>query len=624
MSWIKSITIENFRLFKKPATFDFAPLTLLTGPNNSGKSSLTKSLLILDDSSRKNAFNELEFNVRGIDLGDFKSVRNIDCKENDDIKFDITLENAREMYIPANKGHLLNPYETRIKLCYQESPGSARLRKIQIFDKAYNNKNGIEDLLFGYELIKERDELLALLYINYENLIGQIEQQVKEFKKSIKHHESKTSESIEEGRISVYIGPKSHELKAGQIFFDFKSVNPLLYRVNKKILDNSKLKPLLNQAGAHAADLFNLLNVFFIQELSYSVIDYNKNLKYIKETLGYLRADNNKWLMFLEYLNDHVFDSFRFSEFKGYLPDIKKKMLADKLQYVEYPELNNFQELLIKAYPTDYTKELINRNFKALIDHLFDVMNDVLVTSKIRRIKIDYAPADRFKRNKLHYYSDELSPITKNLHSAVRQQVAEENWKFVNHWIKKFKIGERLDISDSSGIGATISVITKNKSVDISTLGYGYAQLFFLMIKFLCRDIKKLNPYSNDFYTETVTLIIEEPESNLHPKLQSLLADFFIDAINKFNVRIILETHSEYLIRKLQYLTAMKTATCKDTKIYYFNEPDHSKRTGGEPLIRKIEILEDGSLTSDFGPGFFDEATNWKFELMRIKNAQKN
>jgi len=132
LSWIKNITIENFRIFRKPVSFDFAPLTVLTGPNNAGKSSLTKALLILADSAKKNAFNELVFNVRGIDLGDYKSVRNIHCKENDDIKFDITLENAREMLIHGSKGHLLNPYRTRIKLFYQDLPGSARLRKILI------------------------------------------------------------------------------------------------------------------------------------------------------------------------------------------------------------------------------------------------------------------------------------------------------------------------------------------------------------------------------------------------------------------------------------------------------------------------------------------------------------
>lgn len=40
MASLSGIGIENFRVFKEYTEFDFAPLTLLTGANNSGKSSL--------------------------------------------------------------------------------------------------------------------------------------------------------------------------------------------------------------------------------------------------------------------------------------------------------------------------------------------------------------------------------------------------------------------------------------------------------------------------------------------------------------------------------------------------------------------------------------------------------
>jgi AAA15 family ATPase/GTPase len=43
---INKIGIENFRVFKDYTEFELRPLTLLTGPNNAGKSSLTKLLLL--------------------------------------------------------------------------------------------------------------------------------------------------------------------------------------------------------------------------------------------------------------------------------------------------------------------------------------------------------------------------------------------------------------------------------------------------------------------------------------------------------------------------------------------------------------------------------------------------
>ncbi len=51
-------------------------------------------------------------------------------------------------------------------------------------------------------------------------------------------------------------------------------------------------------------------------------------------------------------------------------------------------------------------------------------------------------------------------------------------------------------------------------------------------------------------------VLLEEPESNLHPNLQSKLADFLIDASDRFGIKWVIETHSEYFIRKLQYWTA--------------------------------------------------------------------
>ncbi|MBD0258378.1 MAG: AAA family ATPase, partial [Cytophagales bacterium] len=54
-----------------------------------------------------------------------------------------------------------------------------------------------------------------------------------------------------------------------------------------------------------------------------------------------------------------------------------------------------------------------------------------------------------------------------------------------------------------------------------------------------------------DHYNPTL-LLIEEPESHLHPKLQADLADFFAAASSRYNLQFAIETHSEYFIHKLR------------------------------------------------------------------------
>ena len=98
----------------------------------------------------------------------------------------------------------------------------------------------------------------------------------------------------------------------------------------------------------------------------------------------------------------------------------------------------------------------------------------------------------------------------------------------------------------------------------------------------------------------------------------------FMEANELYNINFILETHSEYLIRKLQYLVASKKLETEKVIVYYLNNFNAKESLENESQVVEISINEDGSLDGDFGSGFFDEATNWKFELMRLKNTQKN
>ena len=49
---VENISIENIKSYNTEATFKIAPLTLIYGPNSSGKSTLWKFLLALRESTR--------------------------------------------------------------------------------------------------------------------------------------------------------------------------------------------------------------------------------------------------------------------------------------------------------------------------------------------------------------------------------------------------------------------------------------------------------------------------------------------------------------------------------------------------------------------------------------------
>ena len=49
MAHIIKFGLENFRVFEKMTVLEFAPITVLTGTNSSGKSSLIKAVLLLKE-----------------------------------------------------------------------------------------------------------------------------------------------------------------------------------------------------------------------------------------------------------------------------------------------------------------------------------------------------------------------------------------------------------------------------------------------------------------------------------------------------------------------------------------------------------------------------------------------
>ena len=106
----------------------------------------------------------------------------------------------------------------------------------------------------------------------------------------------------------------------------------------------------------------------------------------------------------------------------------------------------------------------------------------------------------------------------------------------------------------------------------------------------------------------------------MHPSFQSKLAEIFAEAITLFGINILVETHSEYLIRKLQYLIASNDnkLTKEDVSIYYLNDP--KQVPAGENQVYKLDIREDGFMNNDFGEGFFDEASSLSLGLLSLKN----
>ena len=72
---------------------------------------------------------------------------------------------------------------------------------------------------------------------------------------------------------------------------------------------------------------------------------------------------------------------------------------------------------------------------------------------------------------------------------------------------------------------------------------------------------------------EGSTVILEQPEIHLHPLAQAGLADVIIQAVTHRKIQVILESHSEHLLLRLQRRIAEEALASNDVKLYFCDAP---------------------------------------------------
>jgi predicted ATPase len=126
------------------------------------------------------------------------------------------------------------------------------------------------------------------------------------------------------------------------------------------------------------------------------------------------------------------------------------------------------------------------------------------------------------------------------------------------------------------------------------------------------------------FYaTSGSTLIFEQPEIHLHPAVQSGLADLFIEALiarengTPRNVQLLVETHSEHLLRRLLRRIAEGAVDPDQVAIYVV---DAGRTTS---TIEPLEVDDYGNV-HNWPPDFFGDQTTDMIEQTRAARRRRS
>lgn len=678
-------SLRNFRSFGEDgADFELAPITVLTGCNSAGKSSLVKAILLQEQVSkaisRKDSTNEVGLHIsdKELTLGTFKKLLN--KKASNGV---ITISYLMHSYLLAE--------DVRVTLEYIEDTknvvGNGVLSKIlvekvdgtfiysednlQVPFNPYGENNGE---LRNYLSVLENFRRFAI-FARYENARS-TKQSYNDnvdfyIESSSKEKEQKLQQKIDDCKVACdNIGISKKEEVGylytklfGRIFCDFDLVSkwlesgtlyyyfPIFEKIRgkeKKYLRQYLMDEVNNGDWGNMMEKVQKWVNYFADDFessSYSsFLDYFLSLEYDAMSKDFKDKNKNKDAWEIR----TIFEKYNFEtgETTKIPQEVDEQYQLSREKYEEGWAFMGVVDMLdmicnlhgnydVIKYP-DSSKWSVKESLKK---YLNAVLWESLSPRFLKEIKYINSSSVQIKRIYSVEDTDKFGTSLKQFLdgncqkfdyqiSTVEINEAKKKYEhgyFLKKWIRAFGIGDDIIVDGTDeGLGVLIYLVKDGEKRLLADEGYGISQLVALLIQIEVlianATIIQISGSNSMVYNpmyELSSIFVEEPEVHLHPKYQSLLAEMFVEAYQKYNIHFIIETHSEYLIRKLQVMVADKenALTSNDVSLNYVE-----KNENGVSYNRQIRIKEDGRLDGSFGAGFYDEAGGLSRRLFMLNS----
>ena len=706
-------TIKNFRVFDEDGvSVSLKPLTLLTGCNSSGKSSLVKSLMLIYDyfseikmdhenGKRINlTVHKLDFTkVPHNSLGKFAKVVN-NKSENDTITFGIQTHSLMlgqdvvlgVTFAPGTSDST-NGYIKSISVkkmdgtvIYQSDTENGSMGNLyEVFDE-YVRFTYTQHAITHYESISAARCIdYEISDEDYKKLVDNLKAYLNEFKKQYGRRVLKDIVRWNNNQTrQTFIG-KTKEFPH-DIIEEVKKFNMLHYVpfIGEKLTGNKEevcnvLCECINEGIIDKATCVILTKVVedFKTSEFYSFVEYYKHLE--KECLTGYKLNSRFGLEKMELPNlpsshnnsirANVItmspynvttvgsfslddDGFKYAEDES--EEVKAQRETAKLAEIAEWEARPlsfegvFEAMCIlsetycgKEQPFssapspmgafDYSSHAAYEFMKFVEEAIKEVVVNVVPDS------LEYVSSSVINVKRLYPLesNDEFTQILKRYIEAKQNLPKELEYEpntYFNKWIRAFGVGEKVFVNiDAEGLGVTLR-LHKDANDKEGTLladnGYGITQLFAILLNIevaimersVCNKVR--DEFIGGFHgqedivkvTSSPTIIIEEPEIHLHPSYQSLLADMLYEAYQNYGIHFIVETHSEYLIRKSQLLVSKMGYQTNDEAEEKCPFITYYVPRNGLPY--SLGYRKDGKFRESFGSGFYDEASNLAFEIL--------
>lgn len=164
--------------------------------------------------------------------------------------------------------------------------------------------------------------------------------------------------------------------------------------------------------------------------------------------------------------------------------------------------------------------------------------------------------------------------------------------EMIAYWLKELGLIDSFEILEiGEGSNLYRAYVKKDKESTpalLTDVGFGVSQVLPALVLLY-------------YVPEGSTVFMEQPEIHLHPSVQSGLADLILTVSKTRDVQVVIESHSEHLLRRLQRRIAEESARTEDIKLFFC---DQAK---GESVLSELELTEFGDIKNWPDSFFGDE-----------------
>lgn len=573
---MNSIGFNNFRRFANFPELDLGDITLLVGGNNSGKSTLVKALLL--------------------------------CLDNARIMTAATKENIFQFYTPKFRFDANDWHDVKVKT----------------FSRAIHNKPAP-----SFSLLEEELKLPSQMRFTFTLGVFKFVIEVTGDRDKDEVTGNVTFVSIEDRENMVqYVVNYIYHTMTFSILGSTYERETLVKKLYKEYVTAKESLEDLSETGddiaaisaqsEKVASLEKRIEEFIDPDGNGlpEDFDYKQALKsQFKQSLAEFTTTSYGPLLLKNYgntLNMNLLLQiiYNFMNFARYVGDPQPTGIKDPDQYALAMQAWSYEQDAREA-------------MKLEMDRMRKSMNKLENLLK-KQICFEYISAHVANQNTIYNTADRNDYIAQTVHEFYRAKIfrGDKEYLFVTDWMKQFEVGDDFKVESIDGEAYRVKITDEDgTTVNLADKGMGSIQVMILLLR-LATILRIYTPQNivtdevdGDLYLPTI--IIEEPEQNLHPRVQSFLADLMLYLNKEYRCKFIIETHSEYLIRKTQVLVNGEKYEDDEAlkennpfKVYYFDA--HNAKL---PYYQ-MEYRTDGNFSNEFGTGFFDEANKLLYDIL--------